>query len=137
MNAASYLCHGFICDTVRQELGDRATLVGIFPGAFDLPGPTLMPVGLFLRISPIPPEGAPVMVSIRLDDEAVIDFPPISSPQTDDGANSEDPALHVVIDRVILNIQRSGVLRMLVTVSDEPEIRVFGTRLRMPEEPAA
>lgn len=119
-----YSILGFVCDTVRSEADGRSTLVGVFHSSFAVPGfPFPLPIGVFVKISPIPAPSTPVLIELTVDEQVEISAT-LTTPLVEDQEKDNDQALHLALDRPIVQFQRPGVLELWAEVGGQGRQRL-------------
>lgn len=120
---------GFLCDSARQEVDGKATIVGIWAGDIVVPNfPQLVACGAFARIEPLPSE-VDVLMGIYFNDKAIVEFPGMRATDAPIAANGMDPSLFLVADRFILQLAEPGVVSLQITIGSEPRVLVSRVRV--------
>lgn len=128
LNGQNYDITAFICDSVRTENDGRNSIIGISPGPVQaVVFPMTVQVGIFAKIKPNPPTGTSLKLEIRLDDTVL--FAPESFPiPVEPAEDTEDRAIQIVVDRLMLNVAAPGRLGLYLGFDDAPPEQVTSVR---------
>lgn len=118
-----YTATGFFCENVLMDTENRQSLIGIFPSQIKLPEfPWLLPLGLFVRIMPIPPANDLVRIRLCLNGEDIFHAEAPHTPPADTEDPSLHRALHLGLKQIIVNLPAPGLLEAKVNIGDSQEI---------------
>lgn len=127
---APYSATGFFCENVLMDTEGRQSLIGIFPSQLKINEfPGLLPLGLFVRVTPIPPVEDMVRVRLCLNGEDIFHAEAPHTPPDESADPSLVKALHLGLKQIIVHANVPGLLEAKLTVGANEEIVVAVTKL--------
>lgn len=131
LNGIPTLVYAIFCDTIRTEIDQRFTLVGLLGPTLSPPSfPTILQIGILMRMVPGPVEGIGMDVSVLYDDHEVISPLRVITPKPEFAAGStEDPILQMALDRIFVHAPGPGRLKLLVSFDGAEALEVDSLRI--------
>lgn len=131
---AGYQVTAFFCENILMDTNGRQSLIGIMSTVLHVADfPVVLPVGVFARITPLPPASTPIHIELRIGEKTVASFDGLSVPP--DEGDAIMPALHMAAERAIINLIEPSVVQLFVRVGDNPN--VLAAVLQVARPPAA
>lgn len=137
MQFGQYTATCILAEFVRPEPRARHTIVGTYASTLHLREvPAVVPVGVYVRITPAPETGTPVRMVLKLGDNTMSDD---TMPSPERKEDIEFQAANICLNGMLLEIHEETSLRVLMAIGNTAEpvvIDELNVRVRQRNDPA-
>jgi hypothetical protein len=115
-----------LCDDIREEIGNKKSLMGIFGGDVLVPRfPAQLRLAIFFQYLPEPNESGPTLIAFRL----LQDEEEIAQGRIEATVQDSQPA-GFVLPKAMIGFEKETALRMLASVNGGTEEEILNKKIR-------
>jgi hypothetical protein len=115
-----------VCDDVREEKGNKKSLMGVFGGDVLVPEfPAQIQLAIFFQYLRASNESGPTLIEFRL----LQDEDEIAHGRIEANVHDTQPAT-VVLPKAMIGFEKQTAFRMLASVSGGPEEEILNKKIR-------
>lgn len=134
-----YAVSGFFCENTITDHEGRISLINIYPSIFNLTEvPFPMPLGIFVKICPIPPAGTPILLKLMLGSDTLLEHssPSIAEADPKPDTSGRELSIHMAM-KLVLNVGNPGLLELFAQIGDQQPAVAAWAKIGMLESPPA